>query len=177
MLANVGDEPLGKLASGVELSEVANDATPNDLTTALDLARRRRLVVPGGAVGVEVERVPERGNGLRHVPAQPLQALLHRRRRRGVLGLGRALGAVVGPHQDLLHHVLVRARAARPALQCRGHGWSEASELELWKTGFKASVVFSLWVSLSERCGLDRRSRDREWSVSEFSVFPFFFYF
>lgn len=134
MLANVGDELLGELAAGVELGEVTDDAAPDDLPAAFDLVRRRRFLPSVGGGGVQIQRVPERGYGLRHVPAQPLEPLLHRRRvlhRSGGGGSGggggrafrcRALRSVVSPHQDLLHHVLVRTGSARPALQGRSHG-------------------------------------------------------
>lgn len=132
MLADVGDELLRELAAGVELSEITDDAAPDDLPAALDLVRRRRLV-PGG---VQIQRVPERGYGLRHVPAQPLEPLLHRRRvlhsstcysGHGAAGGGRALRrrtlrSVLRSHQDLLDHVLVGTGSARPALQSRSHG-------------------------------------------------------
>ena len=83
-----------------------------------------RRWVPGR---VEIKRVLKGRDGLGDVTAQPLQPLLHGgggvlggRGRRG-LRRASAFRSVLGPHQDLLHRVLVRARSARPALQRRRH--------------------------------------------------------
>ena len=86
----------------------------------MDRKRRRQITW-----GIDVERVLEGGDGLGDVPAQPQKSFVHGGwrfefgRSRG--GRGR-LGSVVGPHQNLLHHVVVGGGSAGPALDGCSHG-------------------------------------------------------
>lgn len=108
VLANVGHELLGELATGVELGEVADNGSPNEVA-----ATRVRF----GGVEVEGEGVLEGGYGLGNVAGELVKLLVEEGR---VLGY---LGGWVVFHEDLylFHHVLVAVAAPRPALQGCGH--------------------------------------------------------
>lgn len=131
MLPNIGDKLLRQLTSRIELSQVPDNRTPDHFSASLDLGgsrmdrNRRRGQVRITWGGVEVERVLEGGDGLGDVSAQPLKTIVHGRwcfdfgRSRGGRGL---LGSVVGPHQNLLHQVVVGGGSAGPALKGCSHG-------------------------------------------------------
>lgn len=120
MLANIGDKLLRQLASRIKLRQVSYNGAPDKFPASLD----RRLIT----WGIEVERVLEGGDGLGDVPAQSLKSFMHggwrfefgRSRSRG----GGFLGSVVGPHQNLLHRIVVGSGggSAGPALESCSHG-------------------------------------------------------
>lgn len=115
MLANVGHELLRQLASGVELSEVANDGAPGEFSGG--------SVGFGGRRGIKVEGVFEGSYGFGDVASELLELLVDREGG-GVFGGGGAFGSVVGAHEDLLHGVVIGGGgggAAGPALQGCGH--------------------------------------------------------
>lgn len=120
MLANVGHEFLGELASRVKLSEIANNASPREFPRrSISVGRRRRI---------EVEGVSERSNSFGDVASELLELLVDGDGGGKVVFVvvggsgGGSLGSVVGAHEDLLHRVVVgggsggRGGAAGPAL-------------------------------------------------------------
>lgn len=124
--AEVSDELLRQLlggaAAGVELLEAADE----ERRPLADGARRG---VAREAAVVQVQRALERRDGAGEVAPQPLPLLRRRLRRRRLAGGEGRVGAGgegivradVGLHEHLLHHLLVGARPARPALQRRRH--------------------------------------------------------
>lgn len=76
MLPNVADELLRQLASRVELGQIPDDSTPDDLARAVDPSRRI-------LDSVEIEGVPEIGDRPGDVAAEPVPLLLHGGGRRG----------------------------------------------------------------------------------------------
>ena len=124
--ADVGDEALRELAAGVELGEVADDGAPEEAINA-----------GGGGGGrvarrVKVEGALEGGNSGagKALPFLRLGRVVRMGGGGGGGGGGgdgggrggvEGLGAVVGLHEHLLDHVLIRARPPRPALQRRSH--------------------------------------------------------
>lgn len=112
MVANVGEEVIRELSSGVEVGEVSKDGGPSEF---LGIGRRRgRVRVVVVVVGVEVKGVFEGSYGFGEVAAELLQLLMNRDGcGSGVFGIGRrrrrkrSFGSMVGPHEDLLHRVLL----------------------------------------------------------------------
>lgn len=107
MLANVGHEFLGELASRVKLSEIANNASPREFPRrSISVGRRRRI---------EVEGVSERSNSFGDVASELLELLVDGDGGGRVFVVvvvgggsgGGSLGSVVGAHEDLLHRVVV----------------------------------------------------------------------
>lgn len=120
MLANVGHELLRELATGVELSKIANNASPRELPgRSIGFGRRRRI---------EVEGVSKGSDGFGDVASELLELLVDGDGGGKVVFVvvggsgGGSLGSVVGAHEDLLHRVVVgggsggRGGAAGPAL-------------------------------------------------------------
>lgn len=126
MAAEVGDELLRQLLVGVAAGVELREASEQERWRLLG-ARRG---VAWEAAAVQVQRVLERGDGAGEVAPQPLPFLGRHRRRRRLAGAGRVgagregvVGAAVRLHENLLHHLLVRTRPPRPALQRRRHRW------------------------------------------------------
>lgn len=108
MLANVGHELLRELATGVELSKIANNASPRELPgRSIGFGRRRRI---------EVEGVSKGSDGFGDVASELLELLVDGDGGGRVFVVvvvvgggsgGGSLGSVVGAHEDLLHRVVV----------------------------------------------------------------------